>query len=324
MTGSVRAGRTPAVGAALLGALLAGVLGGGAAFAVPAAADVTVTPAQAYRGDAAKLTFRVPDERAGAYTTRVELRLPESAPVAEVYPMSVPDWGPTTTTRPLNQPLGGIHHGAVTEVTSAIIWTRTAPPAAPGVAELVVSLGPMPDTEQLVFDVTQTYSDGTQVRWSTPPGSAAAAGTGPAPVVALLAPAAPPPAAPGAAADAEDGTGATASDDVATDRFSDVLRVGLLIALLVTAALAGAAIARRRQPEPAPDPEPAAPTPAAASTAESTTPTGSADPNAPAATTSDSSTPDPSTTDPEPEPAEATSAGSAPASGAPTRWRLRS
>ncbi|MEV4626161.1 DUF1775 domain-containing protein [Micromonospora sp. NPDC049523] len=309
MTGSVRAGKNPAVRAALLGALVIGALGGGTAFAVPARADVTVTPAQAYRGDAAKLTFRVPDERAGAYTTRVELRLPESAPVAEVYPMSVPDWGPTTTTRPVTQPLGGIHHGKVTEVTSAIIWTRTAPPAAPGVAELVVSLGPMPETEQLVFDVTQTYSDGTQVRWSTPPGSAAAAGSGPAPVVALLAPAAPPPAAAGAAPGDEDGTETTASDDVATDGFSDVLRVGLLIVLVITAALAGAAIARRRQPEPAPDPEPTAPIPA---------PSGVADPTASAATTSERST-----TEPEPEPADA-AAGSSPAPDTPTRWRLRS
>ncbi|WP_329104001.1 YcnI family protein [Micromonospora sp. NBC_01699] len=254
MPGSVRAGRTPAVRIALLGVALAG----GLWFATPASADVTVTPAQAYRGDAAKLTFRVPDERAGAYTSRVELRLPESAPVAEVYPMSVPDWGPTTTTRPVTQPLGGIHHGNVTEVTSAIIWTRTAPPASPGVAELVVALGPMPEAEQLVFDVTQTYSDGTQVRWSTPPGSATGAGTGPAPVVALLAPAAPPPPPP--ATDSDGTNEVAAGDDVATDRFSDVLRVGLLIVLLATAALGGAAVARRRHPATSPA-APTTPTP---------------------------------------------------------------
>lgn len=252
MAGSVRSGAVPAVRAALVGAMAAGALAGGLTFASPALADVTVTPAQAYRGDAARLTFRVPDERTGSYTTKVELRLPESTPIAEVYPMSVPDWGPSTTTRPLDEPLRGIHHGPVSEVTSTVTWVRTAPPATPAVAELVVSLGPMPEAEWLVFDVTQTYSDGTQVHWNTPPG-AAVAGANPAPVVALAAPPAP------AVADADDGTGTTSEPEPATDRFSDVLRVGLLIVLLVTAALAGAAIARRRQPTAATtdtDPEP--------------------------------------------------------------------
>ncbi|MFK3984859.1 DUF1775 domain-containing protein [Micromonospora sp. NPDC050397] len=319
MAGSVRSGAVPAVRAALVGGAAAGILAGGLMFAAPALADVTVTPAQAYRGDAARLTFRVPDERAGAYTTKVELRLPESTPIAEVYPMSVPDWGPSTTTRSLDQPLRGVHHGTVTDVTSTVTWVRTAPPATPGVAELVLSLGPMPEAEWLVFDVTQTYSDGTQVRWNTLPG-AAVAGASPAPVVALAAPPAPAPADPGA------GPEATAQDEPATDGFSDVLRVGLLIVLLVTAALAGAAIARRRQPatlnaDPEPEPAeadepdaPADPTSEPRLRPASTAPEAGSDPQPiphPETDRDPQATPHPETVAPTPEPASA------------TRWRLR-
>src|SRR2546422_908007 len=38
--------------------------------AAPAAAEVTVTPSEAVRGDAAKLTFRVTEDRKPAYTTQ--------------------------------------------------------------------------------------------------------------------------------------------------------------------------------------------------------------------------------------------------------------
>ncbi|RKR88132.1 uncharacterized protein YcnI [Micromonospora pisi] len=287
MNRSVRVRGVRTVRSALAGALASGVLVGGLAFAAPAGADVTVAPAQAYRGDAAKLTFRVPDERTGAYTTRVELRLPESTPIAEVYPMSVPDWGPSTTTRPLDQALTGIHHGAVTEVTSMVTWVRTAPPAAAGgVAELVVSLGPMPEAEELVFDLTQTYSDGTQVRWSGPPGPATA-GTGPAPVVALLPSSAMAPAPAGNEAGNSEVAGA---GEPATDGFSNVLRIGLLLVLLVVAALGGAAVARRRHPAtvtgvPALPGPPADSSDAAATTAGEPATAGDAEPAGDAART---------------------------------------
>ncbi|MFD0968571.1 YcnI family copper-binding membrane protein, partial [Plantactinospora endophytica] len=171
----------------------------------PATADVTMTPGEAVQGDAAKLTFRVTEDRAPAYTTKVELLMPESAPVAETYPMSDPNWAPRMTMRKVDQTLGGIHHGQVDEVVASIVWTRAGAPAAgSGPAELVVSLGPMPQTDQMTFALVQTYSDGHVTNWNQPPSAEVPRPDFPAPVLTLAPPAAAPgqpaPGAPGAQA----------------------------------------------------------------------------------------------------------------------------
>jgi uncharacterized protein YcnI len=159
----------------------------GSALAGPAWAGVTVTPDQAVRGDAAKVTFRVTDDRSGAYTTKVELRLPTSAPIAEVYPMSVPDWAPQTSNRTLDRPVDGLHHGTTNEVTATVTWTRVGAGRPGGTIDLSVSMGPMPDTDRLVFALIQTYSDGTVVTWGEQGAAGAPAPKNPAPVVTLVA-----------------------------------------------------------------------------------------------------------------------------------------
>lgn len=162
----------------------AGVL----AWPAPAyAADVTTSPTQARQGGAVKLEFVVPDELPGARAERIEIRLPADAPIAEVYPMSVPGWAPRITSRRLDQPVAGIHSSRVDEVTSAVTWVRM-PGTAPGPARLTLSMGPLPQTDRLTFEVLRTYADGTVVRWAGPTGARRA------PSLTLL------PAAPGAAA----------------------------------------------------------------------------------------------------------------------------
>src|SRR5437879_2124241 len=94
----IRDWRTAVVG---LGAAVVGAV----AFAAPAAADVTVTPSEAPRGGPTELAFHIPDDRPGAYTTKIELVPPEATPIAEIYPMSVDGWAPMTTTRKLDQPV---------------------------------------------------------------------------------------------------------------------------------------------------------------------------------------------------------------------------
>jgi uncharacterized protein YcnI len=160
----------------------------GSALAGPAWAGVTVTPDQAVRGDAAKVTFRVTDDRSGAYTTRVELRLPASTPIAEVYPMSVPDWAPQTSNRTLDRPVDGLHHGTTDEVTATVTWTRVGAGRPGGSIDLSVSMGPMPDADRLVFSLVQTYSDGTVVTWGEQGAAGGPAPKNPAPVVTLVAP----------------------------------------------------------------------------------------------------------------------------------------
>jgi hypothetical protein len=111
---------------------------------------------------------------------------PEATPIAEMYPLSVNDWAPTSRTRHLQQPVELIHGTLTTDVVDAITWTRVAstPPADPGAPdELTVALGPMPQTDRIAFTVVQTYSDGTVVRWADPPDADPAH---PAPAVALV------------------------------------------------------------------------------------------------------------------------------------------
>jgi uncharacterized protein len=57
--------------------------------------------------------------------------------------------------------------GAVTEAVTQITWTATDGGLKPGEFDLfTISAGPLPtNTNQLVFKVIQTYSDGTTVSW---------------------------------------------------------------------------------------------------------------------------------------------------------------
>ncbi|MEU9828628.1 DUF1775 domain-containing protein [Micromonospora chersina] len=172
---------------ALLAAALGGTLGWPAA---ASAAEVTLTtsPAQVRQGDAIELAVVLPEERSGSRTSRIELRMPADAPIGEVYPLSVPDWAPTITTRTLDRPVAGIHASELNQVTDAVTWIRM-PGGSTGPARLSLGMGPMPATDKLTFTVIQTYADGTVVRWADPPG-----GAHPAPTVTLL------PPLPGAAA----------------------------------------------------------------------------------------------------------------------------
>src|SRR4029453_7881934 len=71
-----------------LGAVAVGVFG----FAGPASAHVTVYPGEAVQGSYGRLAFRVPTESDDTSTTKVEVNLPEDAPVASVSTMPLPGW----------------------------------------------------------------------------------------------------------------------------------------------------------------------------------------------------------------------------------------
>lgn len=167
--------------AASLAAVLAGAVSWpGAANA--AGVTVTTSPAQVRQGDAIQLSVLVPADKPGTRTTRIELTMPADAPIGEVYPLSVPDWAPTITTRTLDQPVPGMHAAELNQVTHSVSWLRM-PGTGTGPARLPLGMGPMPATDRLTFTVVQTYDDGTVVRWADPAG-----GAHPAPTVALLPP----------------------------------------------------------------------------------------------------------------------------------------
>jgi len=149
--------------AVALGALSTAVISVGTA-----SAHVTVNPKDATQGGYAKLAFRVPNEKDGASTTRLEIVLPtDKAPIASVSTRPVPGWTVAVEKTKLATPLK-VHDSEVTEVVSKLTWTANddASQIKPSsFQEFEVSAGPLPEVDQLVFKALQTYSDGDVVRW---------------------------------------------------------------------------------------------------------------------------------------------------------------
>jgi uncharacterized protein YcnI len=160
--------RLPRAAAAAAAAL---VLAG--ATAAAASAHITVVPARAKPGQTATVAFRVVNERDAASTNRVQIFLPAGQPLATVTVKPHPGW----TSQVLKT-------GAA---VSEIDWTATRPHAAIGgetTQDFLVTLGPLPKADRIVFKALQTYSDGQIVRWIQEPTAEA---DRPAPALALSA-----------------------------------------------------------------------------------------------------------------------------------------
>lgn len=157
------------------------------AIAAPASAHVTVNPKEATQGGYARVAFRVPNESDTDTTTKLEVQLPDDAPVASVSLMPVAGWTITTTKKKLDKPLD-VHGSPVSEVVSMITWTASEGAAIkPGeFQEFPVSLGPLPKADQMILKALQTYSDGTVVRWIDPPKTDGSTVEHPAPVLKLV------------------------------------------------------------------------------------------------------------------------------------------
>ncbi|GIJ19917.1 YcnI family copper-binding membrane protein [Micromonospora lutea] len=235
--------RFAATAAALtLGAVATAVFG----FVAPASAHVTVNPREADQGGYGRFAFRVPNESDTASTTKLEIFLPENAPVGSVSTMPVPGWTVAVEKRQVDPPVQ-VHGSEITEVVSKITWTAGEGAAvAPGTfQEFPVSMGPLPEVDQMVFKALQTYSDGAVVRWIDDPQPGGEEPAAPAPVLTLAAasadaptgePADSPAAAPSNDNDGEDGNGLAVG-----------LGVAGLLAGLGGLVLGGLAFARTRR-----------------------------------------------------------------------------
>ncbi|MBG6102602.1 uncharacterized protein YcnI [Micromonospora vinacea] len=215
-------------------------------FAGPASAHVTVNPKEAAQGGYARVAFRVPNESDSASTVKLEVVLPENAPVGSVSTMPVPGWTVATEKRKVDPPIE-VHGSQLTEAVSKITWTASGGAGVkPGqFQEFPVSLGPLPQVDSMVFKTLQTYSDGNISRWIDEPAPGAEEPEHPAPVLTLAAAAAP--------AGSATPTAAVASPDDDDDDDGNGLAVGLgvagLVAGLAGLALGGLAFARtRREP----------------------------------------------------------------------------
>jgi len=153
-----------ATGAAMSVGLLSG--------AAPASAHVRVEANNAAPGTTAVLTFRVPGEsETGALTTQLSVELPN---VASARTEVMPGW----TAR--------LDRDAAAGTVRSVTWT-----AAPGTgissdqfALFRISVK-LPDAETVSFPATQTYSDGTVVRWDQPELPGGGEPEHPAPVLTL-------------------------------------------------------------------------------------------------------------------------------------------
>lgn len=143
------------------GVLAATATVGVLATAGPASADVKVEPPSAVQGSGQNVRFTVTNT-GDRPITRVTVTMPADTPIAEVFPLSVPDWAPQITPLKLTTPLTSIHAGApVTETASAVTWIAVGGDLAPGEsADLAVALGPLPATSAMTFTLTSTYADG--------------------------------------------------------------------------------------------------------------------------------------------------------------------
>ncbi|WP_433223166.1 YcnI family protein [Dactylosporangium sp. CS-047395] len=213
------------------------------AFPAAAGAHVTVNPNTATQGGYTKVTFRVPNEKDAASTTKVEIAIPTDKPIASVSLKPVPGWTATTEVAKLATPVK-TDDGDLTEAVAKVTWT-----ADPGAEikphqfqEFDVSLGPLPETDQIVFKALQTYSDGDVVRWIDEPAAGAEA-EHPAPVLKL--------AKAGSAAQstatntaAQDAAGA--ADDASDNTDGTAITLGVAGAVLGLAGLLVGLLAYRR------------------------------------------------------------------------------
>jgi len=112
-----------------------------------ASAHVSVLPAVARPGDTVELTFRVPNERADAATTAVQVFVPKGVAAK---PASHPGWT------------------VEDKGDGELAWTPDTPASAiaPGrTQDFKVTVGPLPQSDRVVFKALQTYADGQIVRW---------------------------------------------------------------------------------------------------------------------------------------------------------------
>lgn len=244
-------------GAAAVLAALAVPLGAGVA-----AAHVTVDGGGARQGAPdAVLTFRVPNERTGATTVSVDVKLPSVTPIASVKAAPKPGWTVTTRRVTFASPIV-TDDGTLTEGVGEVVWTATSPAAGipqGGFDTFELLVGPLPDgVATLAFPTVQTYSNGQVSSWIQPvtPGSEP---SDPAPVLTLAAAGEAAGGSAGAATAAGAGPGSASAVSPGQVRTARLLGVVGVVTGSLGLLGAGYAIGRTRRPEPGPAPDGPAP-----------------------------------------------------------------
>lgn len=153
--------RRLALALALPAVLLGGPLVGSAS------ADVQTPAPTVAAGGSGSLSFAATADRA-APITRVDLALPVDAPLLDVSVPAVDGWTSTTTT--------SVTPSCGAKAVSHVTWTATGGGIAPeGTGSFALQVGRFPAAaDQLTYEGSVTYADGTVVGWSRPGSTAAA------------------------------------------------------------------------------------------------------------------------------------------------------
>ena len=149
-----------------------------------AGAHVTVAPHQLAGGSVDEITFRCPNERANAATTKLVVQLPPDYPLTLVKIRPVPGWHVTVTTRKLATPLH-TRHGDVLTAVDTISWAGGAIRTGE-YQDFSILAGPLPrGVKRVAFKAVQTYANGEIVRWIDTRSPGEPEPTHPAPVLDL-------------------------------------------------------------------------------------------------------------------------------------------
>ncbi|MFJ6986140.1 MULTISPECIES: YcnI family protein [unclassified Streptomyces] len=157
--------------------------------ASPALAHVSVQPeGTASQGGYALINFRVPNERDNATTTKLEVTFPLDTPLSSVMPEKLDGWKIDIVKSKLDKPLE-VHGRQVSEAVSKVTWTATDGKGIPTgyIQQFPVSVGALPEKDQIVFKAIQTYSNKEVVRWIEVQADGAEEPEHPAPALALAA-----------------------------------------------------------------------------------------------------------------------------------------
>jgi periplasmic copper chaperone A len=142
----------------------------------------------ATQGGYTKITFRVPNEDDVAGTVKLEVQFPKDTPISGARTKAMPGWTAQINKIPLDKPIE-VHGAEVKEAVGSVTWTASGTRIAPGeFQEFELSVGPLPETDQLVMPALQTYDNNTVVAWDAPPvEEGAEEPEHPAPVIELAA-----------------------------------------------------------------------------------------------------------------------------------------
>jgi len=150
----------------------AAALAAGAALAVAAplaaSAHVRIDPSTAAAGGYSYVNFRVPTESATASTIGLTIQLPTDTPFTSVSYEATPGWTVKVNDGTLPKPVT-IDGSTIKTAPTSVTFTATNGGIAPGQFGIfTLSLGKVPDTGKVLLPATQTYSDGSVVKWDQP------------------------------------------------------------------------------------------------------------------------------------------------------------